>query len=535
MKKNILLFLAGIICGLLFVNRGFCLDNDTGLSSLTKKVMEAKDEKGACDNLEQVMNLYLNDHKYADFVGFLESVAKKKKNLIPCVSYYIALCRYKQLKYLEESQSWDEYFSQGNTYRDQITGNLKTAIDSLSADEPLYVYSRLLLWQFHNDQQDAFYENALMDLDDAVSQYAKNAKDLGPIKTAADKLFEAGQNTISRKMYSLYTQKLISSGLSDKELKKAGDDFYKQGNLELAENIYDVYINRISSNLAKDKVSPILIDIAKMFVYNDAGPSDPLYAEKLFQKVDSLGGEDIFDEQLLYMRALNLEKAKEYSSARDRYIDLVNRFPSGAHFDEAVFKIGILYAYTGRDIKNAKVYFEKMSSQEKITPQVISSIYQLGLLSQWEENFDKAKQYYTKAIEAAGDNFADTISLVKERIKEIEESRPIEYNLKTFMDVSLRQEYAYLDSSKVSLKCSPYQAKKDESINVSSTVYMPASGCMQVENQYLWSGHLGKTSPQAENASFGTSFSNTGTKEINLVATSPSGIVDFSLDMVDIR
>ncbi len=535
MKKNISLIFAGVICGLLFASRGFCLDSDVQLSSLTKKVMEAKDDKGACDSLEQIMSLYLKDHKYADFAGFLESVAQKKKNLVPCVSYYIALCRYQQLRYLEESQNWDEYFSQGNTYRDQITGNLKTAIGSLSANEPLYVYSRLLLWQFHNGQQDAFYEEALTDLDDAVSQYAKNAKDLGPIKAAADKLFEAGQNAISRKMYSLYTQRLISSGLSDKELKKAGDDFYKQGNLELAENIYDVYIDKISSSLTKDKVSAILIDIAKMFVYNDAGLNDPSYAEKLFQRAESLGGEGIFDEHLLYVRAFNLEKAKEYSSARDRYIVLINRFPSGLHFDEAVFKVGILYAYTGRDIKNAKIYFEKISSQEKITPQVISSIYQLGLLNQWEENFDKAKQYYAKAIEAAGDNFADTISLVKERLKEIEESRPIEYNLKTFMDVSLRQEYAYLDASKVSLKCSPYQGKKDESINVSSTVYMPASGCMQVENQYLWSGHLGKTSPQAENASFDASFSNTGTKEINLVATSSSGIVDFSLDMVDIR
>jgi hypothetical protein len=57
---------------------------------------------------------------------------------------------------------------------------------------------------------------------------------------------------------------------------------------------------------------------------------------------------------------------------------------------------------------------------------------------------------------------------------------------------------------------------------------------MQVELQYLWSGHLGSAKPTSEPSSLNTEYSDKGTKEINLVVVSPAGIIDRGLDILDV-
>ncbi len=119
-------------------------------------------------------------------------------------------------------------------------------------------------------------------------------------------------------------------------------------------------------------------------------------------------------------------------------------------------------------------------------------------------------------------------------IKEIEEARPIEYNLKTFLDVSLKEQYAALDMTKIDLRSNPYKTKKDENVNIISTAYTAPSGCMQQEIQYLWSGDLGIVKPAFDKSGFNTSYVQRGTKIINLVVVSPSGLLDRSIDIVDV-
>ena len=79
-----------------------------------------------------------------------------------------------------------------------------------------------------------------------------------------------------------------------------------------------------------------------------------------------------------------------------------------------------------------------------------------------------------------------------------------------------------------------YILEKDQKIVISSLVNMPESGCNQVELQYLWSGNLGLASPTVSNLSFESSYSDAGTKEINMVIVSPTGIIDRSFIMVDV-
>ena len=66
--------------------------------------------------------------------------------------------------------------------------------------------------------------------------------------------------------------------------------------------------------------------MVKDFSYKDQGPKDPAYAEKLFKEMEQSAGRDVFDEGLMYLRAFNLEKSKEYPKAKEAYLELLKHF-----------------------------------------------------------------------------------------------------------------------------------------------------------------------------------------------------------------
>lgn len=557
---KILLFLAFItIYELRFTNYEPYAQDNNKLVILSKQIIESKNNEGLYAFFEELKDSYFQENKYSELVKFLESLSQQKNTLEPFVNYYTALARYYQLKHLEKTQDWDEYFSQGKNYRDQITTSIQKTLDSTNAKDALNIYSRLLLWQFHKDQEDAFVESGLTDLMNAISGYAKDTQDMKPIKEAADKLLSYGERGKSKELYQIYVHKLIGSVKEDKELESIALGFYKEASLELSETVYDVYIERITKTYPKEKLIPILINIARNFSYSalggkDEGPKDASYAEKIFKKIEETGTKDAFAEELTYLRAFNAEKMKDYPKAGDLYLDLLQRYPQTNYTDEAGFKVGIISTYILRDIKTGRDYFEKLAQEETLSPQVISSLYQLGLLSQWENDLVTAKDYYNKLVEkagpvrnteslggenkisnGAGNDFIETVTLAKQRLKEITKSKPIEYNLKTFLDVSLKVENPAFETARVDLNSSRYRRiKKDESTNISCTPYNVESGCMQVEIQYLWSGDLGTAKPPLEKSEFNTTYAQPGTKVINLAIVSPSGILDRSIEIVDV-
>ncbi|MEW6101306.1 MAG: hypothetical protein AB1481_03325 [Candidatus Omnitrophota bacterium] len=504
------------------------------LVALSKRALEAKDSAEIYSTFEELKTFYFKDNRYADFIEFLKSLAKKKKPLLAFVNYYTALCRYSQLKYLEEAQKWDEYFSQGNAYRNEITDNAAAAISATFAKEPVYLYSRLLLWQFHKDQQDAFIDGALSDLMLALSEYSRQSEEPAPVKSVAERLAAYGEKGKSKEAYKIYVNKIASQQVSSEELFNIAEGFYREDSLDLSELVFDVYIERISG-LDKEKQLPILIDIARKFTYKDEGPKDMFYAEKIFGKIEETAGIAAFDQVLIYLRGFNLEKLKEFAGSEKVYTKLLEMYPAHPKADEINYKLGIISAYIMRDLNKGRAYFEKLAAKEEPTSHVISSLYQLGLLSQWSNDTAKAREHYNKLIEMAKDSFKEAVSLTKERIEELDAGKPMEYNLKTFLDTALSEEYAGFDMSKSELKASRYRLGSSKEVTVSSNVFLPESGCMQVEVQYLWSGDLGKASAQAGASSFNTSYTEPGTKIISLIIVSAQGIIDRNLDLLDVN
>jgi tetratricopeptide (TPR) repeat protein len=311
--------------------------------------------------------------------------------------------------------------------------------------------------------------------------------------------------------------------------------FFKDGNLELAETVYDVYIEKIVKSRPKDDLIPELANLAREFVYKDGSLNDPSYAEKIFARIESLSSKAAFDEQLSYLRAYNLERAREFAKAKDVYIDLLSRFPNSSYYDKVNFKLGIISAYALRDIKGAREFFQKLAGKEIASPEVISSLYQLGLLAQWEEDLERAKANYLKLKEKAGDEFKACLGPAEQRLNEITENKLLDNNIRSFLDVSLRDEYSTFNMSKVELKSSAYNLKKGQEFTMTATAYPPESGCLQVVLEYGWVGDLGKAAPTSENSSFTSAYSEPGTKFIGLVVRTSAGIIDRSIDLIDVE
>jgi hypothetical protein len=494
----------------------------------------AEKTSSGCPDIQAAGSKYLADNQYNEFIDFLNNFKNQDKPTGLCLDYYKANTRYLQLKYLEEKQSWDDYFTNGNTYRDQLVENAQKVISQADSASYLKLKCRLLLWQFHRGQQDVFAQQALEDLVTDVQVYAQQVSDPDLIKEVADQLLASGEKSKAREIYKLYVKGLTSQKMTAQQLKSMARDFYEQGNLELAESIYDIYIEEISKTLTPDKFIAELFEIAGLFVYKPAGLYDLVYAEKIYAKIEALGQKDAFNQETIYLRAFNLEKMSAYQDAQKFYLQLIQAYPETKHLDEATYKVAMINAYCLADINAARKYFDLLAAKTVFSPQVISAIYQLGLLAQWEGSLVKAKDYYDLLLKNAQDNYTANAAQAKDRLKEIQENKPLSYNLKTFLDLSLKNEPALIELNKSELKFSSYILEKNQNTTVSLAVNMPQSGCNAVQLQYLWSGDLGGANPLVTESSFDGVYADSGTKEINIVVISPAGAIDRSFAMVDV-
>jgi len=165
---------------------------------------------------------------------------------------------------------------------------------------------------------------------------------------------------------------------------------------------------------------------------------------------------------------------------------------------------------------------------------VIEAFYQLGLIAQWQQDNDRAQELYRKLMELAKDGFVETVALVKARMAEIEKKQPLEFNIKTLLDATLKPQNSQAAMAGVDIIPSAYNAAPKEEITISASTIPPESGCMQVQMQYYWSGDLG-SGRCGNDSSFTTSYSTAGTKVIGVVVMTPGGTLDRGLVLIDIE
>jgi len=533
MKKSAILVIFLFIC---FLFTAPCPLFAADKIEVLKKQIVNDDPHRVHTSFNDLAQEFLKENKYNECAECMLGLKDKKKELEAAGDYYFAYCRFGQLKHTQEVQDWNEYFNQGSGWRKEIAAALANAIAKSQSTDTVNVYSRMLLWKLAKDAQEGDPETAFNELMETGRQFAKHGNDLAAIKNVADQLQQAERKSEARELYKIYVSRLASAQMSEYDLKAAADGFYKEGNVDLAQAVYESYIEKIAKVIPKEKLLLELKEIGVKFSSQSQGAKELFFAEKMFGKMEEIGGSEAFDENLLYLRAWNLEKAKDYPKTKEAYLALLGRFPKTAYSNAANYKIGLINAYALGDMKQAAESWGKIS-QSQVDVYSISGLYHLGLLSQWEGNFPQGKDYYDKLLESAKDakEYREASAAAQARLAEIKDQKLMEYNLKLFLDACFKPENNNLTMEKINLQTSSFTPKPEENFTLSATVYTGQTGCMDSQLQYYWSGFLGNASPTVEESSFQTKFSAKGPKVVNLVAVSPSGIIDRSFEIVDVK
>ena len=138
--------------------------------------------------LEELSSLYFSAGQYNQFADFLGKLTKDNvQDCSAAAGYYLALCRYHQLRHLEEAQAWQEYFDKGANYREELFQETqKIVLDC--PNSPFAIRAQTINWLEHKARNDGEREDSLNKVISLINGYVKQAQvdDIEVIKEAAD-------------------------------------------------------------------------------------------------------------------------------------------------------------------------------------------------------------------------------------------------------------------------------------------------------------------------------------------------------------
>jgi tetratricopeptide (TPR) repeat protein len=493
-------------------------------------------------NLKSVVAWYVGDGKFDELIAYLTSLLKKGFERLPDVYFYRAYARQAQLDYWKKIKNWEGVYDKGSEFKASMEADLAQAEKFTKARPDMALRIAMLRWLIAS-QDDAEAAPGLFD--DVVSK-AKSAASQPDtmilIKDTADSLSSYEDKNLSRRLYEVYASALKASGPAPEQLKKAGQDFVQQKNIYLAKTLFEGYLEQFAGD--SDVLAKETVLIADKFADHGRQEAlDPVYAEGLYQKAFDLAGQKAFSAVSQYNRAFNLERMKDAEAAIREYGKILSDYPDFSDRAEVEFRVGVLRAYAVRDIQGAVASFEHIKTAYPQGRISLSSLYQLGLLSQWESKNDAAKAYYEALMTSAQAQGADMekdelVLLSRERLQEIEEKKPMKYGLRLFFEGifgASRDVQASDMPLSVDVTGRPAKAAVSNDVVFTVTTSNPVTGCMMPDYSYEWSGETGTAANIPNSATWTTSYGTQGIKVIHVAVVGNNGLEGVGFEMIQIE
>lgn len=511
-------------------------DSET-ISLLKQNIESAASAETIEPQLKELRDAYVSENRFDELYDFLAALEQDKRfNSSPLIYYYATSTRFDQMKFLEDNKMWEVLFDNKDLYESQMQSDLEKAKKLITSTDALSLKLKLLEWQLIKDDQQASI-NALEDLFNLAQGYIQEQDDMQVIKNIADELANRNENNYAKKLYSVYVAAISETDISQKELNNLAESFLEEGKIDYAISLYEAYLEKAADTQVEEGVIiGKMFDIAQKFVHSGWQEGlDPFYAEKVYQKIDSLYSQKVFSGQAQYQRAYNLERSKEHNSCLVEYLELVTNFPKYKDKDRIYFRLGVISAYIFAEIDEAKEYFLKVAEDYPNSVDYLNSLYHLGLLDHWQGNTEAAMKHYLSIQRAMKDVQVkpEIAELSESRIKEIVEGEEIGYNLRTFLEATLadKEEKKHIQ---LELYAKSAKENKGNPIKFLTNSYFLDTGCIQQDFTYLWSGQLGDNQAPFNEDTFQTSYPDLGTKVVNVVLVGPSGAVDGTIEIADI-
>ena len=511
-------------------------------SAETLKASVAPDDPQGLANLKSVVAWYVGDGKFDELVAYLDSLLKKGFERLPDVYFYRAYARNAQLDSWKKIKNWEGVYDKGPEIKTAMEKDLAQAEKFVAGRPDMALRIAFLRWLIASQDD----PEAAAGLFDGLVSKAKSVPaqpdTMALIKEMADSLSSYEDKNLSRRLYEIYASALKASGPGPEQLKKAGQDFVQQKNIYLAKTLFEGYLEQFAGDpevLAKETV--LIADKFAHQGYEEA--LDPVYAESLYQKAFDLAGQKAFTAPSQYSRAFNLERMKDFEAALKEYGKVLSDYPDFSAPAEVEFRASVLRAYAIKDIKGASSSFEHIKTAYPAGRLALASLYQLGLLSQWEAKNDAAKAYYEELAASAQSQGADMekdelVLLSRERLQEIEENKPMKYALRLFFEgIFGRAEDAETQgmSLNVDLTGRPAKAPVNDDIVFTVTTSNPVTGCMMPAYSYEWSGETGAAANIPNSATLTTSYGAQGIKVTHVAVVGNNGLEGVAFEMVQIE
>ncbi len=459
-----------------------------------------------------------------DHEGFYQYV-KGLKASSPEAYYYLALARQQEIDSWKKVKNWEGVYDKGPAYKQDISDNLKAALAGVKDDPGLLLNIKFLDWQVIGEDDPDGSARAFDDLVNTARGLTLDQKALLKVKAFADEISKLEDKNLARRLYEVYVAKLSGSGLSKEDIKAQAQQFLSEGNAYLAKTLFDVYLSSLSAD--KELMARETVGVADKFANGDAVEGlDPVFAEEMYRKAFDAAGKAAFDSSSSYRRAFNLERMKEFNAAYDGYNDLLAGSPDYADKQNIYFRLGVIAAYAKKDTAKAIEYFLKIRDEFPNDILAVSGLYQLGLLSQFNKDIEKAKEYYNAIVA----DKSELALLAQERLKEIEEAREIKYGLKIFIESVFKNLPLSVD-----LTARPWQASIGEPIKFSVATSSPQTGCMTPVYSYEWSGETGSVSNIPNTSQLNTDYASAGIKVVHVAIVGPQGPEGVGFEIAQIK
>jgi tetratricopeptide (TPR) repeat protein len=498
--------------------------------------IEAKD-KDLFSKLEKMSAQYFEKNDYDGLYAELSGLSIKELSSSAEVYYFLALTRQKEIAFWRAMKNWEGVYDKAENIKKSISANLNEAQTLAKGNAGLIFDIKYLKWQSIKDDDPDAARELFNDLVKSAEAVEAGPEMLDKIKAAADELSKLQDKNLSRRLYEIYVARLSNSNLPKEKIKAQAEGFLEEGSGYLAKSLFDVYLNQ----LADDKVAQAkeMVSVASKFAHSGWKEGlDPIYAESMYKKAFDLAGIPAFDSASAYQRAFNLERLKEYPDASDEYRNLLASFSDTVQKAEIYFRIGVIAAYAAKDIDKAYEYFSKIKDEFPKTPYFLSSLYQSGLLHQWKQELDQAKENYDLLLKYAQDEGVDIQKtelalLAQERLKEIEEKKEIKYGLRLFLEGTFKSGIESGPSS-LSVDLTGRAAKGNIGKPVAFVVTTSNSqtGCMTPAYSYEWSGEVGTLSNIPNSPEITTDFPEAGIKVTHVAVVGNQGAEGVGFEMI---
>lgn len=485
---------------------------------------------------QELIDIAVKQNRFQELHAFLKTLGTNKVFAnTPLLNYAQAISYFQELRYLEEHKMWEEFFDNREPYTAQILSRIEKIENLQPLVNPLLLKSKIMEWELVKDNPQQSYI-VLEELYALSKEYAAAAQNGQVVKDIAEELNRQKETTYSRKLYALYIDALAKNDSAIEELKHTALDFLKEKRIDLAVSLYDTYLDKLTKSTHEPGyVIQEMLASAELFAHTGWKEGlDPFYAENIYKRIESKFSRQAFDAMSQYGRAYNLERTRDYEASVEQYKILISDFPEFSPQAPVYFRMGIINVYALNRIEEAQKLFLAVVEKFPSSPEYFNSLYQLGLLAQWQNEPQKAKEYYATLIAKAQEIElkGDAITSAQQRIEEIDSGSAMEYASKLFLDATLQEKQdAHLQ---LVLLADKTKAHCGDNVKFSVQSFTTNTGCLQESYSYVWSGQLGTNNAPSNSSEIETGFPEAGTNNIQVVLVDPAGIAGAAFEIVDV-